>query len=103
MVLGVLTKSPFERCDMASVELKFLTFKMGFLLSLATEARHGEIHALDRSRIRWSADGQDVFLRQHVGFVSKTQVACDLSTARTGFWVKQGPYMNRIQHSLSMP
>ena len=84
----MLTKSPFECCDMASVELKLLTFIMVFLLSLATGAGCGEIHALDRSWIRWSADGQDVFLRPHVGFVSKTQVARDPSTALTGFWVK---------------
>ena len=32
----VLTKSPFEPRDMASAELKFLTFKTVFLLSLGT-------------------------------------------------------------------
>ena len=43
---------------------------------------------MDRSKIRWSANGQDVFLRPQVGFVSKTEVARDPSTALTGFWVK---------------
>ena len=54
VVLDALTKSPFEfeRHYMASVELKLLTLKMVFLLSLATGARRGEIHALDRSWIR---------------------------------------------------
>ena len=88
IVLSALTKSPFERRDMALIDLKLLTLKTVFLLSLATGARRGEIHALDRSRIRWSANGQDVFLRPYVGFVSKTQVARDPSTALTGFWVK---------------
>ena len=73
---------------MASVDLSLLTYKTVFLLSLATGARRGEIHALDRSLLRWSSDGKDVFLRPRVGFVSKTQVARDPSTALTGFWVK---------------
>ena len=34
VVLGALTKPPFEPRNMASVELKFLTFKMVFPLSL---------------------------------------------------------------------
>ena len=86
VVLNALTKPPFEPRDMASVELKFLAYKTVFLLSLATGARRGEIHALDL--LRWSSDGNDVFLRPRVGFVSKTQVARDPSTALTGFWVK---------------
>ena len=39
VVLNALTKSPFEPRDVASVELKFFTFKMVFLLSLASGAR----------------------------------------------------------------
>ena len=56
-----------EPHDMASVELKLLTLKTDFLLSLATGMRRGEIQALDRSRIRRSADGQDVFLETLCG------------------------------------
>ena len=88
VVLSALTKSPFEPRDMATIDLSLLTYKTVFLLSLATGARRGEIHALDRSLLRWSSDGKDVFLRPRVGFVSKTQVARDPSTALTGFWVK---------------
>ena len=47
IVLDALTKLPFGLQDMASIELKFLTFKTVFLLSLASGARQGEIHALD--------------------------------------------------------
>ena len=39
VVLNALNKSPFEPRDMASVDLKFLTFKTVFLLSLASGAR----------------------------------------------------------------
>ena len=52
VVLDAFTKSPFEPYDMASVELKFLTFKIVVLLSLASGTRQGEIHALDQSLIR---------------------------------------------------
>ena len=38
MVLDAFTKSPFEPRDRASIDLKFLTFKMVFLLSLASRA-----------------------------------------------------------------
>ena len=71
VVLDKFTKSPFEPRDMASVELKFLTFKTVFLLSLACRARRGEIHTLDQSCIRWSPDGKDVFLRPYMGFMAK--------------------------------
>ena len=86
VVLGTLTKFPFEASyGSTPILLKLLTFKTVFLLALATGARHGEIHTLGWSLLRWSSDGKDVFLRPHVGFVSKTQVALDLSTTLTGF------------------
>ena len=37
IVLSSLTKSPFERRDMALIDLKLLTLKTVFLLSLGTE------------------------------------------------------------------
>ena len=83
VVLDPLTKSPFERRDMEP-----LTLKTVFLLSLAIGARRRKIHTLYRSGIRWSADGQDVFLRPYMGFVFKTQVAHEPLTAWSGFWVK---------------
>ena len=73
---------------MASVELKFFTFKTVFLLSLASGARQGKIHTLDWSPIRWLSDGKDVFLRPYVGFMAKTHVARDPSTALMDFWIK---------------
>ena len=88
VVLDAFTKSPFQPWDMASVELKFLTFKRVFLLSLASGARRGEIHTLDRYHTRWSSNGKSIFLRPYVGFMTKTHVALDPSTVLTGFWIK---------------
>ena len=88
LVLGALILSPFEAKDMSSVSLKHLTYKTVFLLSLASGARRGEIHALDLSRTRWVEDGREVVLRPHVGFMSKTHVARDPSTALAGFRIK---------------
>ena len=42
-VLNALIKSLFESKDPLPVPLKFLTYKMVFLLSLASEARTGEM------------------------------------------------------------
>ena len=39
VVLDAFTKSPFKPHNMASLELKFLTFKMVFLLSLGSGVR----------------------------------------------------------------
>ena len=56
-VLNALLKSSFKSKDpAASVPLKFLTFMLVFLLSLASGARRGEIHALDVSGLWWSPD-----------------------------------------------
>ena len=88
LVLSALIKHPFEAKDMGTVSLKHLTYKTVFLLSLATGARRGEVHALDLSRIRWAEDGSEVFLRPYVGFMAKTQVARDPSTALSGFRVR---------------
>ena len=54
LVLRALTRYPFESKDMSTISLKHLTLKTVFLLSLASGAQRGEIHALDLSRIRWS-------------------------------------------------
>ena len=47
VVLDALTKHPFESKNMSSVQVKHLTYKTVFFLSLALGARRGEIHALD--------------------------------------------------------
>ena len=88
IVLSALALPPFEIKDMSSVQLKFLTFKTVFLISLASGARRGEIHALDLSRTRWSDKGHEVFLRPYVGFLPKTYLARDPSTALQGFRIR---------------
>ena len=60
IVLGALSKFPFELRNMASIDLKLLTFKTLFLLGLASGARQGEIHALDISQLGWTDDGKEV-------------------------------------------
>ena len=57
VVVDALTKKTFESKDTSSVQLKHLTYKTVFLLSLASGARMGEIHALDISRTRWLEEG----------------------------------------------
>ena len=88
LVLSGLTKWPFESKDMSTVSLTHLTYKTVFLLSLASGARRGEIHALDLSLLRWSEDGHSVTLRPRVGFMAKTHVAKDPGTAYRGFTVR---------------
>jgi len=70
------------------VEVKHLAFKAVFLLSLASGARRSEIHALDHSLTRWSDGYKEVFLRPYVGFMAKTHVARDPSTALRGFRIR---------------
>ena len=84
VVLGAIT--PFAPKNMVTIDLKILIFKTVFLLALATGARHVEIRALDRSLIRWSANGKDIYLGPRVGFVSKIQVAHNHSTTLTVFF-----------------
>ena len=73
---------------MSSIQLKHLTFKTVFFLSLASGARRGEIHALDVTRMRWSTDNQEAVLRPYVGFLPKTYLARDPLTALSGFRIK---------------
>ena len=69
LVLSGLMKWPFESKDMSRVEMKHLAYKAVFLLSLASGAWRGEIHALDHQFIRWSRNGTEVCLHPYAGFM----------------------------------
>ena len=86
LVLSMLRLPPFENLENPSrVDLKFLTWKTCFLLTLASGARRSEIHALAFDRIQWSRDRRRVTLRPCMGFMAKNHVARDPSTAFSGF------------------
>ena len=88
VVLSGLTKWPFESKDPTRVSLQHLTYKTVFLISLASAARRGELHALDLTLTRWSEDRRSVTLRPRVGFMAKTHLARDPSTAYRGFTLR---------------
>ena len=72
-VLWSLTKEPYE--PMTSADLKFLTWKTVFLLTLASAKRRSEIHALsvDDNHLRFNAD-DSVTLTCEPGFLAKNQL-----------------------------
>ena len=72
-VLWSLCKEPFE--PLVSADLKFLTWKTVFLLTLASAKRRSEIHALsvDDNHLRFNADGSVSFTCE-AGFLAKTQL-----------------------------
>ena len=74
LVLHRLLAYPYE--PMAESEMKYLTRKTLFLLSLASGARRGEVHALsaDPSCLRWSRDYSSCTLRTDPSFIAKTQI-----------------------------
>ena len=88
LVLSGLLQWPFESKEMSRVEIKHLAFKAVFLLSLASGAMRSEIHALDHSLTRWSDGYKEVFLRPYVGFMAKTHVTRDPTTALRGFCIR---------------
>lgn len=69
IVLEFLQGSFFE--PLREAEVKFLTWKVAFLLALATASRRSELHALSAYGIRWATEG--AVLRVVPGFLSKTQ------------------------------
>ena len=73
LVLNRLASAPFE--PLSTAPLKFLTWKVVFLLALASGRRRGEIHALDFSKVRWKGDGSEVSLQVIPSFLAKTQLA----------------------------
>ena len=67
LVLKMLRQPPFE--PLTSVPIKFLTFKVVFLLTLASGKRRSEIHAIERNSISWPED-----------FIAKTQLSADVGS-----------------------
>jgi len=69
LVLQCLCQAPFEPLD--SVSNKFLTLKTVFLLTLASGARRGEIHALDAKLLSHNSDWSEVTLVPNPKFLAK--------------------------------
>merc|ERR1712121_47109 len=91
VVLRGLRSHPFERKKGEEVPLNLLTYKTVFLVTLASGARRGEIHALDYSKIRWSQDHNQVFLKPNPFFMAKTHRPDRPMTAFKGFSIKALP------------
>ena len=64
---------PFEPLGIA--ELKFLTWKTCFLVTLASGQRRSEIHALVRSRVHHQTNWQSVSMQPSRDFLAKNQLA----------------------------
>ena len=73
LVLGVLGRSPFEPLD--QIDMKNLTLKTVFLVTLATGQRRSEVHALTRSSLQRREQWQSVTLYPDPQFIAKTQLA----------------------------
>ena len=72
VVLAVLRESPFEPMHLA--DMKFVTLKTVFLLTLATGSRRSEIHALKFEGIQWQDNGGSVLLFPSSQFLAKTEL-----------------------------
>jgi integrase len=72
LVCWRLTEAPFEPLHKAN--LVFLTWKLAFLLLLASGCRRGEIHAIKRAGVYMASTGQYVTLSPSPMFVSKTRL-----------------------------
>ena len=73
-VLTHMCKAPFEPLDKAS--LFYLSVKTVFLVTLATDRRVSEVHALsiDSDHLRFSNLDGSLILRTQVGFLAKNQL-----------------------------
>merc|ERR1712121_415777 len=91
VVLRGLRSYPFERKRGEEVPLNLLTYKTVFLLALASGARRSEIHALDYSKVRWSEDHNQVYLKPDPFFMAKTHRPDRPITAFKGFTIKVLP------------
>ena len=71
MVLEALTKAPFE--PLHSVDMKLMSMKTAFLLSVVSAKRVGELHALSvhPSCTRFAGDGSKVSMRPNSAFLPK--------------------------------
>ena len=73
-VLWSLNKSPYEPLDQAS--LQFLTWKTVFLLTMASDKRRSEIHALsvETGHLRFDSSDGSVTLLCQPGFLAKNRL-----------------------------
>ena len=78
LVLHQLTKAPFK--PLKEVSLKHLTFKTVFLLALGSGKRRSEIHAWLHKNIRHQSDWSKVSLYPSPSFLSKNQLADQLTS-----------------------
>ena len=75
VVLHRLSQPPFEPQEQA--DLKFLTWKVVFLLALASGKRRSEIHALTLDGLLCQGDWEQVQLVPSPSFIAKNQLAKD--------------------------
>ena len=74
IVLWTLLDEPFEPVwDEKKCPLKFLTWKVAFLLLLASCARRGELHAIPFKNVSIHTDAKYVTLKPEESFISKTR------------------------------
>ena len=77
VVLNALSKPPFE--PMAEAQLKWLTLKTVFLVTLASGKRRSEIHALVFNNIKYNKSEDSYSLGICPSFVAKNQVTRKLN------------------------
>jgi len=75
LVLWTLTEPPFESVwQEEQCPLKFLTWKVAFLLLLASGARRGELHAIPFKNVSYDRAWSHITLRPDPAFLSKTRL-----------------------------
>lgn len=75
LVLWTLMDKPFEPVwDEQQVPLAYLTWKVTFLLLLASGCRRGELHAIPLKGVTYPKDWAYVTLRPDPSFISKTRM-----------------------------
>jgi hypothetical protein len=80
LVLYTLMEKPFEPVwDEAKVPLTYLTWKVTFLLLLASGLRRGELHNIPFKGITYQKDFDWVTIRPNPSFINKTRVATGLA------------------------
>ena len=75
LVLQMLLSDPFE--PIYEIDLKHLTYKTVFLLTLGSGARSSEIHSLTHSGLSHSENWSEIWLRPSLDFLAKNQVSRD--------------------------
>ena len=77
VVLSVMAEKPFEPLDKA--DIKFITWKTVFLVSLATGRRRSEIHAIIYDKVYFKEKENTYLLGLDPNFLSKNQLVDDIS------------------------